>query len=147
MFGYKPKSPQPSYTASTDFQVTFRDFAQLGAMATEMSEMAGVQVRRVEWTLTEETKARYASVARQGAVRDALEKARDYATAAGRTTVKAVGIMELHGGGMFGPAASGIFGGMAGTMTMGGGPPEERLTFEPETRDVGCQVKVCFEAE
>jgi len=149
------KPPQRTYSASTHFEVTFRDFGKLGAVVTEMAEMTGVEVRNVQWVLTEETKVRYAKVARQGAVRDAMDKARDYAAAAGRGTATIMEIMEDSVGGLFGAAApTGIgFGASTtpfssgGMLTRGGGAPQEqRLKFEPENRDVTCQVRAGFEA-
>jgi uncharacterized protein YggE len=146
MHTHNIKSPQRTYTASTDFEVTFQDFGRLGAVATEMAEMTSVEVRRVQWTLTEETKARYAKVARKGAVRDAREKADDYAVAAWKGSVSVLEIVEGSVGNLFGAAAPGSFG-SGGALTRGlSSSQEQRLSFEPESRDVACQVRAVFEA-
>lgn len=107
--------------------------------------MTGVEVRRVLWTLTEETTARHAKVARQGAVKDAMDKAGDYAAAAGKGMVTVVEIAEGSGGNLGAPIPASF--GSGGMLTRGGGAPQEqRLSFEPENRDVACQVRVVFEA-
>jgi hypothetical protein len=133
-------------TASTDIEVEFRDFGRLGEVATEMAEMTGVEVRRVKWALTEETKARYAKVARKGAIRNALDKAVDYATEAGRNWVSAVEIVEESVGNLFGAAAPGSFGSGGMLTRRGGVSQEQRLGFEPENYDVACQIRVICES-
>lgn len=75
------------YTAQTTAEVVFRDLDLLARLATELSAMENVAIADTEWRLTDATRAEITREARIGAVRNAVEKANDYADVVGRQVV------------------------------------------------------------
>lgn len=75
------------YTAQTAAEVVFRDLDLLARLATELSAMENVAIADTEWRLTDTTRAEITREARIGAVRNAVEKANDYADVVGRQVV------------------------------------------------------------
>jgi uncharacterized protein YggE len=84
------KPPLDLLQASSVVRIKFSDFAALAEFVTAITERPGVTVQRVEWALTEETKARLISKARAAAVADAVVRAGEYAAATGATNVPAI---------------------------------------------------------
>lgn len=75
------------YTTSTSAEVVFRDLSLLARLATEMAAMPYVTIQRTEWRLTAATRVEIKREARVQAIRDALQKAEDYAGVVGREVV------------------------------------------------------------
>ncbi|KAJ4388239.1 hypothetical protein N0V93_008846 [Gnomoniopsis smithogilvyi] len=75
------------YTAETRAEVIFRDVALLAEVAVELSAMENVSIEQTEWRLTDATRDEITRQARINAVRNAVEKANDYAGVVGREVV------------------------------------------------------------
>jgi uncharacterized protein YggE len=141
----------PNFTANTQFEIKFRDFAKLGSVCTDLANVPFVQVRSVSWRLTDQTKNALVGESRQMAVKDAMKQAQDFASAAGKTRVWPVEI-DAEGGGGYRPTST-LFGNatrqMRGTNAFGGTaqPEEEGLNFQPEDVDLNCTIHAKFEAE
>jgi ATP-dependent exoDNAse (exonuclease V) beta subunit len=70
--------------ASVDVEVEFRDFAALSAWVSEqVASTEGFHVTNIRWTLTAERQGLEMERVRTSAVRDALNRARSYATELG----------------------------------------------------------------
>ncbi|KZP25811.1 hypothetical protein FIBSPDRAFT_855442 [Athelia psychrophila] len=118
-----------TYGARTHFDITFRDFARLGAMTDMLAKMPLVSVKGVTWTLTEGTEKLLAVQSRREALEDAVQRARDFADVVGCKTVECVEIRQGGGhaaigmqrpmpmgrsmvAGASGPAGAGVGGGL-----------------------------------
>lgn len=75
------------YTAEATAEVIFRDLALLAEMAVELSAMENVAIEKADWRLTDATRDKITREARISAVRNAVEKASDYASVVGREVV------------------------------------------------------------
>lgn len=75
------------YTARTNFEAIFRDFAKLGEMTSVLFRMPHVEVYNTEWRLTPATISSLGSESRKAAMEDAIRKAQDYAAVLARTPV------------------------------------------------------------
>jgi uncharacterized protein YggE len=75
------------HTVSASAEVTFRDMAQLADVSNSLATMPHVSVQGTEWRLTEPTRAELEREARLKAIRDAVQKAQDYAGVVGRQVV------------------------------------------------------------
>ncbi|WP_224387759.1 SIMPL domain-containing protein [Pseudonocardia sp. ICBG1293] len=74
--------PQPPvHHASVSVSVEFDDVARLGAWLTGVGRFAGAQVRGITWDLAREHRREVERSARQDALRQAVERAQDYADA------------------------------------------------------------------
>jgi len=130
-------------TAKIDFEVTFRDFSRLGSVVTNLSSTPHVSIKRIQWSLTEETRRAYSGQNRREAVEDAFAKARDYADAVGLANVTAVDITDslapvpFHGPTLFGSTAA---------RGPGFAAAPQELSFEPEDIEMHSQIRVIFEA-
>ncbi|KAK3044718.1 hypothetical protein LTS18_000538, partial [Coniosporium uncinatum] len=94
--------------------------------------------------LTDNTRMNMNRTSRQDAVKDAIKKAIDYASAVGKEEVRAESISDTENGHSFHHATP-----MRMMQTRGGGPgggPEE-LSFEPEDVELTSSVTVKFIAE
>lgn len=69
--------------AAARLEVRFRDLDALSAWVQRIGAEPGVAVYGVDWSVTDAARAAAERAAREGAVRDAVERARDYASAAG----------------------------------------------------------------
>jgi uncharacterized protein YggE len=69
--------------AAARLEVRFRDLAALSAWVQRTGAEPGVALYGVDWSVTEAARAAGERAAREAAVHDALERARDYARAAG----------------------------------------------------------------
>jgi uncharacterized protein len=143
----KGKKLDRQYTARTSFEIKVRDFERLGSLATSLSTMRHVEISRIEWRLTDETKASLASQSRQEAVKDAVVKAKDYATVLGRGKPEAVEVMDSCGGGV-----NGAFPAVRSRMAAHGGGYQQQqqgevLDFQPESVQLNSTVTVKFVAD
>lgn len=80
--------------ARAELRVKFRDFAALAGWLTEMSEVAGFGVDRVEWALTADRERELVRTARTRAVADARAKAQAYADALGLAEVRVLALAD-----------------------------------------------------
>ncbi|PGG96816.1 hypothetical protein GX51_07641 [Blastomyces parvus] len=74
----KPTGPR-QFSASANLSATFRDFTKLSQIASQLLMMPFVEVRAINWRLTDATRAELAREARKKALMDAIEKANDFA--------------------------------------------------------------------
>ncbi|KAI3400346.1 hypothetical protein diail_3363 [Diaporthe ilicicola] len=82
--GRELKSAAKEYTATTTAEVVFRDLDLLARLATELSAMENVSITQTSWRLTDATHAAICREARINAMKDAVQKAEDYAGVVGR---------------------------------------------------------------
>jgi len=135
-----------SYSANIGFEIKFADFAKLGAACTDLANLPHVSIRNIDWRLTDATKASLVGQSRKLAVEDAVAKAKDFASAVGKTKVTAV---EIDHESSSSYATMGFGGGAAvrGRAMLGEShAQEEELKFEPEEVELNCSVRVKFEA-
>lgn len=81
-----PDAPR-QYTAETTAEVVFRNLGLLAELAVQLSAMENVAIEHTEWRLTDPTREAITREARIDAVRNAVEKANDYAGVVGREVV------------------------------------------------------------
>jgi uncharacterized protein len=135
------------YTARTSFEIKVRDFERLGSLASSLSTMQHVEISRIEWHLTDATKASLASQSRQEAVKDAVVKARDYAAILLRGRPEAVEVIDGTGGyGGYAPGMRSRMAAHAGAYRQGQ-QQGEVLDFEPESVQLNSTVTVKFVAD
>lgn len=82
------------FRATGDVDIEFRDLDEVGRWLAKVGETNGVEVRGVDWSLTEATAAKLGAEVRAEAVRNAVSRAMDYATALGLDEVDLKGIYE-----------------------------------------------------
>jgi uncharacterized protein YggE len=70
-----------TFSARAVFHIKFADFSVLNTLTTQFSGMPNVTIQRIEWHLTDATKASIEERARKHAAQHAIEKARNYAEA------------------------------------------------------------------
>jgi uncharacterized protein YggE len=91
-------NPQPTgYSASLVLNAVFQDFNKLNEIVGKLISYPNIEIKCLNWRLTEATKKSLSSVSRQEAMRDAVQKANDYASIIGQEVV-AVSISEVGGG-------------------------------------------------
>lgn len=151
-------SPDRMYTAETTAVVVFRDLALLAQLAVELSAMENVSIQQTEWHLTDFTQDQITREARINAMRNAVEKANDYAAVVGREVVpfrindgnvNTTGMHLRQSHRLFGQATDSVrpslFGGLANDDapsaegTVAAGP-----SLEPATLSVSANVSVDF---
>lgn len=141
------------YTTSVPFTLEVQDFASIGRIATLLStQIPHAKLHNVRWVLTPETQKSYESELRRLAARDALQRARDYASTLGLDNVKAVHLEEEGMGGMGAPAVMRMSSGPKRKMRGGGPNVEEEQSFEDlvfvaEDISMTAGVACKFEAE
>ncbi|KAJ5455067.1 hypothetical protein N7475_010188 [Penicillium sp. IBT 31633x] len=67
-----------SYYAQITYQLLFRDFTKINRLLDKLATH-GVSLAKIEWLLTENTKTKLVAESRIGAMRDANNKAKEYA--------------------------------------------------------------------
>jgi uncharacterized protein YggE len=82
------------HSARTDFEVKFSDFAAMATWLGGVVAESGVDVSGVEWALTEAHRERLLDEVRVAAVKNAMAKARSYASAFGLSTVRAIALAD-----------------------------------------------------
>jgi uncharacterized protein YggE len=81
--------------ASVGIEVKFRDFAALSSwVGGHVSSTDGFRLGRIEWALTEKRRDELVRQVREGAVRDAVDRAQLYADALGLGKITAVAIAD-----------------------------------------------------
>lgn len=75
------------FEASTDLNVIFRDFGKLGEVTSTLFSMPHTTIEETEYILTDRTKENLESESRKAALRDAIQKATDYAEVVGKNVV------------------------------------------------------------
>lgn len=85
--GRELKTAPKEYTATTTAEVVFRDLELLARLANELSAMENVSITQTEWRLTDATNEAICREARVKAMKDAVQKAEDYAGVVGREVV------------------------------------------------------------
>lgn len=85
--GRELKTAPKEYTTATTAEVIFRDLELLARLATELSAMENVSITQTEWRLTDATHDAICREARVKAMKDAVQKAEDYAGVVGREVV------------------------------------------------------------
>ncbi|KAF7197360.1 hypothetical protein HII31_01170 [Pseudocercospora fuligena] len=144
---YRPRNDegelQPrQYKSSITFDIRFKEFKALGAFGTRISSVPNVEVRDIEWVLTEETQALHRSRLRKMAARDAMEIAKDYCDALGCGSPRPVNL-EVDGyrsrGNRYHMAS----------QELGGGEDDSSvvLEFTPQEVKMDMGVEVTFHAE
>lgn len=130
------------YTASASVTVRFNDFGELGAWIGRVGMDDRHEVGGIQWSLSDETERARARAARTGAIADAVERAADYAAAAGLGIPVVGGIREPDTT-FPGPLASG-----ARMESMAyAGAADAGITFEAGEIEVHAEVEVRFVAE
>lgn len=128
--------------ARAGLSAKFSGFEALGGWLAQTAALPGFAVLRLEWTLTQARRATLVREARQGAVRDALRRAQDYADALDLGEVRPV---DLADAGMLGeglhPAATDQVAFSRAAATGGG---EVRLV--PQDVEVAAAVDARFSA-
>ncbi|GEK80383.1 SIMPL domain-containing protein [Agrococcus baldri] len=82
------------YTAAAAVTVRFRDFEELGSWIGSIGLHETHEVGGIEWSLSDETERALGKTARTRAIADAVERAGDYAEAAGLGAPVVAGIQE-----------------------------------------------------
>ena len=123
--------------------MTFQDLEALGGFLDDVGTRDGVTVDQLSWALTDEQERDTARDVRRRAVLDAVERARDYADAAGFGDVTVVAIADV---GLLDEPGAGrrmksVHDG-ASTLGFAGGP----LSFSPEDIVVSAEVEARFVA-
>ncbi len=134
--------------ASVDVEVEFRDFAALSAWVSEqVASTEGFHVTNTRWTLTAERQGLEMERVRTSAVRDALNRARSYATALGLADVHPVAIADagMLGGGQGFNGAIGPAGKMA-MLHAAVADDEAGIDFSPRDMEVTASVDARFVA-
>lgn len=97
------------FRAASDLTVEFRDFDELGRWLGTVGELDGLEIRGVDWSLTEPTAAEIGAEVRREAVADAVARAMDYSTALGLDEVSLDGLYEP---GLYPHCGEGVGGGV-----------------------------------
>jgi len=127
--------------AKTSLDVRFRDFTKLGELVVKLSTIPYVQLRGIDWKLTEETTDRLSEQVRVDALRNAVKMAKAYANVISRPNVTAVKITDskqdeigrvMQMARKSTPLPSSVAGG---------------LDFEPKTISLSASLDVEFQAE
>ncbi|MCJ1229623.1 hypothetical protein MMC12_006292 [Toensbergia leucococca] len=131
------------YEASTQFEVIFRDFDRLGQVATTLLTMPHAEIKSTSWRLTDETMESMGSESRQMAMRNAVQKATDYADVVGRKVV-AVEITDQYSSTRGRATQSLGRSGERGTKTS---VSVNSLVLKPEDVELSASVDVRFVSE
>lgn len=134
------------YHAHSSFQAIFRNFVTLGEVVSQLATYPKIEIDKIDWHLTDETKKALGSESRNLAMYDAIQKANDYAEVVGQKVV-AVHITDegqvshgrtLQSARTFVPTA-----GMGYSVSPEGGPV---IDLTPQDIEFRGSVEVTFEA-
>ncbi|MFI9234637.1 SIMPL domain-containing protein [Streptomyces cinnamoneus] len=133
-----------AYHGTVHLTATLADFTALGEIATRLAELDLTQVDGPWWSLRPDSPAH--RDARQQAVREAVQRAREYAAALG---AELTAVVELADTGAENTGLPGYPppapGGMMRTAGYGGAPaPAPALDLEPQRQTVYAQVNARF---
>lgn len=90
------------HIASCSITATFRDFSEMNKVAGQLLRNEEVQIQSIDWVLTDTTLKSVSQESRKLAMRDAIQKAEDYAEVVGRQVV----VCQISDGGYSGEARS-----------------------------------------
>lgn len=132
------------FRASARLSVTFRDFEALSTWLADIVDVDGVEIDRVTWNLTDETRRTLLAEARVEAAGETVVRAQSYADALGLGPVAPVAIYEagLRGDGTGGGNPS-MYTMRAGVMAEPGGAQVE---LQPQDIDVEVTLSADYEA-
>ncbi|EKD01796.1 hypothetical protein A1Q2_03859 [Trichosporon asahii var. asahii CBS 8904] len=144
-----PRHPDPNdnteygkfYVAEASAKITFHDFAELSAFVMELSPL--ISIDRLAWRLSPGTERGLYARVRQAALRDAIQKAENYAQvlAIPGARVHVTDISDSSSGGGAAPRAM-----FAAAAPMGRSAKQANtITIEPEPIDVVANIFVKFE--
>lgn len=128
------------YTASASVTVRFQNFEVLGAWIGRVGIHKTHEVGGIEWSLSDETQRELGKAARTRAIADAVERAGDYAAAAGLGSPVVDGIREP---GTTRPGPPSPHGRMA-PMAMAAADAAPAVSLEAGEIEVRAAVEVCF---
>lgn len=132
------------YSANSSFTVVFEDLGRLGEWLGALADRAGVQIRGVDWRLTDATRRSAEAEAQRLAVDDAVRRARVYAEALGLSSPV---VLELADRGLLDdghrPQAVAYARGLAAPAGGGGG----EFALEPEPIVVSVEAHARFQAD
>ena len=133
------------FRASARLSVTFRDFEALSTWLADIMDVDGVEIDRISWTLTDETRKTLLAEARVEAAEETVVRAQSYADALGLGPVTPVAIYEagLRGGGN-GGGNTPMYAMRAGAMADAGGGAQVEL--QPRDIDVDVTLSADYEA-
>lgn len=131
------------YTAAAAVTVRFRDFEALGTWIGRVGLHQTHEVGGIQWSLSDETERERAKAARSRAIADAVERAGDYAAAAGLGTPVIDAIQEP---GTTAPAPVAPKARMA-AVAMEAADAGAAVSFEAGELEVRAAVEVRFVAE
>lgn len=133
------------FRASARLSVTFSDFEALSTWLADIMDVDGVEVDRISWTLTDETRKALLAEARIEAAEETAVRAQSYADALGLGPVAPVAVYEagLRGGGNGGGNAP-MYAMRAGAMAEPGGGAHVEL--QPRDIDVEITLSADYEA-
>jgi uncharacterized protein YggE len=131
------------YTASASVTVRFQDFEALGAWIGRVGIHQTHEVGGIEWSLSEDTQRALAKAARTRAIADAVERAGDYASAAGLGSPVVDGIQEPGTT----PPGPPMPKGRVATMAMASADAAPAVSLEAGELEVHAAVEVRFVAE
>ncbi|KAI4800919.1 hypothetical protein E4T44_11582 [Aureobasidium sp. EXF-8845] len=90
------KSTQTSYTTTISFVIHITEFGALGTFASNVVLLPYTSINGVRWRLHDSTRKAHDGRLRSRAVKDALERAKDYAKALGLSAVWPVEVKEVQ---------------------------------------------------
>ncbi|MGI5190505.1 SIMPL domain-containing protein [Promicromonospora sp. CA-289599] len=134
------------FRASARLSVTFRDFEVLSTWLADVMDVDGVEIDRITWNLTDETRKALLAEARIEAAEETAVRAQSYADALGLGPVAPVAIFEagLRGGGNSGGGHAPMYAMRAGMMSDGDGGAQVEL--QPRDIDVDVTLSADYEA-
>jgi uncharacterized protein YggE len=139
----KPRERIAGYAAQASLTVTVADFAVLGDLVTGLADLEMVTVNGPNWQLRPASPAR--RDARLAAVRDAVQRAREYAEAFGGTIT---GLTEAADTGLLAPPppppVAFAARGRAARAAPQGGYQAPEFDFEPARQTVSAQIEARF---
>lgn len=133
------------FRASARLSVTFSDFEVLSTWLADIMDVDGVEIDRMTWALTDETRKTLLAEARVEAAEETAVRAQSYADALGLGPVAPVAIYEagLRGGGS-GGGNTPMYAMRAGAMADAGGGAHVEL--QPRDIDVDVTLSADYEA-
>lgn len=132
------------FRASARLSVTFRDFEALSTWLADIMDVDGVEIDRLSWTLTDETRKALQAEARVEAAEETAVRAQSYADALGLGAVAPVAVYEagLRGGGNGGGNAP-VYAMRAGAMA----EPGDGAHVELQPRDIDVEITLSADYE
>lgn len=127
------------YYGSMDIEVTFRSFSRMSKVVKKLMVEENVEISRIVWQLTEETRDVLGVETRKKAMKDAIRRAQDYAAVIGNE-VEPVEITDRESSSIGGARCM-----VLNTKGTGAGE-EELLDLTPPDIEFDCSVNVQFQS-